>query len=187
MNLIERYHQKLARILTAEEVKLLRKRAIVPDRGKLLVEEVHERQPKHILEIGRYMGYSLGMMLSVSPQSRITSIDVALQPTPVLAKIVNAFSIETTTTLIHGDSDTTPEARYDFVLIDGDHTYSAAKKDWDNVKHKLQTNAAVMFDDVYKLGNLLDEVVAELGVTLQDTVTCNRADGTVGGVLLRLG
>ena len=185
MKTLQDYHNKLAAILSPAEFVDMRKRGIVASRANLLIEQLQTRKFKNILEIGRYMGYSLGIFICFSPDSVITSVDYKMQLTPILPKLLNALAIKKSVYLVHGTSDATPASKYDFVLIDADHTYAGAKKDWDNVKGKLAPGAVIVFDDVYRIGNLCNEVRAELGNKVAAYKEVPHPAG-VGGVAITL-
>ena len=85
----------------------------------------------------------MGMFKYFFPDSEIVSVDIEMHPeVNLIMELLGKIE------LIHGTSDDLPEGRYDCVLIDGEHSYDGALKDWNNVKGKINKNGIVIFDNV---------------------------------------
>ena len=115
-------------------------------------------QPQRILEIGRCDGHSLGLFRFLAPHATIVSVDPVAR---MHAQKVIGFMDERarreggtrTTTFIDKTSDKAfedglPIQDFDFALIDGDHTYEGAKRDWENVKPLMHKHGVVCFDNL---------------------------------------
>jgi len=61
-----------------------------------------------------------------------------------------------------------PEGTVDFLFIDGDHTYSGVKKDWDMYRKFLRPGSIVAFHDIYRCHNLPEIQVHKLWDELKD-------------------
>ena len=84
-------------------------------------------QPKNILEIGFFMGQSFGLMCEACPNSNLTAVDINFNTSAFDACIQNQSKI----TLIKQDSKNInfPSESFDFVMVDGDHSYEYASND----------------------------------------------------------
>ena len=106
-----------------------------------------EEKPKNILEIGTFKGFSLGMFRYFSKESSVISIDI--QKHLEAKQISDLFG---NCQLIHGGSDQLHQqnidAKFDLILIDGDHNYAGCKKDWDNVQPHINDKCIILFDDL---------------------------------------
>ncbi len=121
-------------------------RGLVPEHSGWLAELLQKEQFPTILEIGRYKGWSLGLLKFFQPDSFVFSVDIFLFPE--VQRVVRHFPDKVC--LIHGNSDLLWKLpiSFDLVLIDGDHSYEGCRKDWLNVKDKLNAGAVVLFDDL---------------------------------------
>ncbi len=137
----------------------------LPDKeSSRIVQIMQEKCPYRILEIGRFKGFSLGLFKYFSPIGWLVSIDPVLHIEAV--QIASNFD---EVILLTGTTDDIQQIdlthKFDFVLIDGDHTYDSAKKDWENVKNYLNTGACVFFDNLRHpegCGRVYDEI--DIGV-----------------------
>ena len=134
----------------------------------------------NVLEIGRSAGHSYGLFRFLSPASFVVSIDPVLNP--VAEQVHGLFdNSRYGKHLIVGTSDFLLDCnhedaadRYSFVLIDGDHSYAAAKRDWDNLIDSgcLAAGAVVLFDNLNH-GAGCGKVFYELDPTqYQKTMPC---------------
>ena len=115
-------------------------------KGEYIANLITKNYYKNILEIGRAFGYSYGLFRFFSPKSYIVSIDIIEQE-----KANNTMRVfnDKKCKFITGNSFKVKDLDiiFDLVLIDGDHSYDWAKKDWDNIQNNLSKNAIVIFDD----------------------------------------
>lgn len=132
----------------------------------------HLNKPKRILEIGVRTGLSICNMLSAyvdfSPIEKITLIDLwndgfisenlvkmnmrALNiPEEVMAKtdFIKGNSLEEVKKL---------KDKYDYILVDGDHSKEGAAQDLENVVPLVNTDGVIVFDDISQYGCALDDV-----------------------------
>ena len=120
-------------------------KAIHKDICNQLVPILKDVQPKNVLEIGTFKGFSMGMFRFFVPDSNVVSID----PTSY-KEAQNIASLFGNCTLINGDSNKLKNitTKFDFILIDGDHTYNGCKQDWDNIQNNMSDKCIVVFDDL---------------------------------------
>lgn len=100
-----------------------------------------------ILEIGRHMGHSLGLFKYLWPDSRIVSIDIV--PRKEALAVIDLFDARDSIELIDGDVSKLDSSEiFDLVLIDGDHTHSGARADWEGIQQNISKGSIVVFDDL---------------------------------------
>jgi hypothetical protein len=101
-----------------------------------------------ILEIGFYEGLSFGSMIEAAPHgSRLTAIDVNFR-NKLFNKYYSNDSLHKILSLITTNSkDFVSDQTYDFILIDGDHSYPQAFNDIIKVIPMLEKTGILMIDD----------------------------------------
>jgi predicted O-methyltransferase YrrM len=133
-------------------------------------------QPKSILEIGIYKGYSVHAMLYGISLKENGLNNVFYTGVDNLSYINNAltFTREKVSKFLQLDSNTLflisssktalpylidSGKKYDLIFIDGDHTYNGASYDWLSSEKLLDNNGVIVFDDVNMddLPKLVDE------------------------------
>ncbi|HXD31062.1 MAG TPA: class I SAM-dependent methyltransferase [Pyrinomonadaceae bacterium] len=111
-------------------------------------------QPGRIVETGTYHGltsafmWKLGEHIGKVPQ--INTFDIA--ESSLAAGIWSALGASDDIRFNKGDSgalisNVCPKDQ-EFVLIDGDHSYAGAERDWSAVKPKLSSRCVVLFDNM---------------------------------------
>ena len=120
--------------------------------GRLLVMmRQHFDSTMRVLEIGRSRGYSLGWFCMLHEVTHVASIDPNRTEFDIKVEGYCRSSYSTTTLDIHvGTSDTFQfsDVPFNFALIDGNHRYEWAKKDWENILPHMHPSGAVYFDNL---------------------------------------
>lgn len=119
----------------------------------LLYYVIKQFDPKILLEIGFSEGCSFGVMLEAAAErSELTSVDIVINQTlfdsiyndssHVRTKKVNLLTMPSSK---FEDS----ENRYDFILVDGDHTLPTAYRDLIKASKLINLNGIIMIDDYH--------------------------------------
>jgi len=103
---------------------------------------------KEFLEIGVYQGLTTGLFFETCPNAHVTAID----PTDRLDLFYKNYSdFQSQFRFVQNQSQKiTLDKIYDFILIDGDHSYLAAKSDIEKCLPALSPRGILAIDD-YKL------------------------------------
>jgi len=145
-------------------------------------------QPVSYLEIGVRRGRSLAMLAAAAPTCRIVACDLFIQdyagmenpgPDFVRAELARSGRHGELSFLI-GDShrvlpayfDEEPDAYFDLITVDGDHSVRGARADLATVMPRLRVGGALVFDDVSNPSH------AELLGVWNDLVVANRSFST---------
>ena len=106
----------------------------------------------NILEIGFNSGFSSVLMSMLSPESKITSVDICVHD--YVESCLNVIQKDFKNIhLLKGDSTVVlPELikqskKYDLIHLDGCHLVPVAKQDLDNSLELLTDNGIIIFDD----------------------------------------
>ncbi len=140
---------------------------VYQDEGELnrLLDLVRELKPKKILEIGSLHGGTLWYWMHTAPGAEIVSVDSGVQAFDgrfedieyARKNLWGEWAKETgcTLTQYRGDSrsrETVEGARqhapFDFVFIDGGHTYDVAMADWQNYYPMVREGGMLAFHDI---------------------------------------
>jgi hypothetical protein len=113
-----------------------------------MLKIIAENDCKALLEVGSSFGGTLKRMASVMPQgSQIVAVDLPLDSTPKYLNPVDSLKetcrqlgkLGAKVELFLGDSHSAKIVEavsgygpYDFIFIDGDHSYEGMKADWEN-------------------------------------------------------
>ena len=115
-------------------------------------------RPGYIVEIGTYHGLTSAFMWKLNKElgqlSKVITFDIAASKlAPLIWRSLGASGF---VTFIHGDSaDMIPkkcEEGIEFALIDGDHSYNAAERDWRAIQPLLAPRSVVFFDNMQHPG-----------------------------------
>jgi len=131
---------------------------------------------KYILEIGFNAGHSADSFLS-SSLAHVTSFDIQMNPYIDHCKKYIDRKYPTRHTLIIGDSKETiplyaklyPNAKFDLIFIDGDHSFEGAFQDIINCKQLAHKDTLLIIDDVIVNSN------AHAEFTVGPTNACREA------------
>ncbi len=122
--------------------------SIRDDVAQFLFEECQKRQPKRILEIGTYIGYSASIMLSASNQSHLTTIEKNEENFDIAKQ--NLAKFDGRITMIKGDAlevvKLLKEEKFDFIFIDGPK--SQYPKYLPYLKNMLESGGVLMADNI---------------------------------------
>lgn len=114
-------------------------------------------QPKNILEIGFYKGQTLGLIYEASgTDSQFTSVDIRYQRKDLFDQL---FPNPAGKFLNISSKDLTLDEKFDFVHIDGNHSYEYVLNDVHKVLPWLHNNSIICMDDFNLPG--VDQVIKE--------------------------
>ncbi len=122
---------------------------ILDDGFHLLLDQVKEKSPANILEVGTATGMSATAMLLTCPTARLTTIEIRENSFIEAGKNFEKFGVADRATRLLGDSlqvlkDITDE--YDFVFLDG--SKSKYKRCLDLIEPHLKKGAVIVADNV---------------------------------------
>ncbi len=126
------------------------------ERGILMYYLIRKNEVNSVLEIGFGRGYSAFCMAKAmcdhGIDGKITTVDPSLdknfleQLTRVFPKIwFDKIEFMGCTSDTYFEKN--PDKKFDLIYIDGDHTYNAVKKDWENSRERY--NKFLLFDDYH--------------------------------------
>lgn len=120
-----------------------------------------EKQFLNILEIGRSKGHSIALFKYLWSNSAIVSIDTIKHKE--VDTVINHFEGNGSVELLDGDVRVLASCKtiFDLVLIDGDHSYAGALKDWNGIQKNIGKGTTVVFDDldhIYGCGDVYYEL-----------------------------
>ena len=110
---------------------------------------------KGIVEIGRYNGGSTLLFSLSNPTTNIISIDINPQNDGRLDNVFQKLGVGANVELIVDDASNYSrslkmrENSFDFLFIDGDHSYEACLRDIQNFYPHLETGGLIAFHDSY--------------------------------------
>ena len=130
----------------------------------ILVSLAKLMRPKEYLEVGVFHGRSMAMVAALCPQCELFGFDQwlpyaeLLNPGPDLVREqLRGVGHQGPVTLVSGNSHQTlpeffrqhPEANFDLITVDGDHTEEGAAQDLRDVIPHLKLGGFLAFDDLY--------------------------------------
>jgi len=128
--------------------------------GRLLQLLVSLKQPRNILEIGTFTGYSaLAMAMASNKETQITTIDINDEFVAVAKQFTKRAGLEKKINFIIGKAQdkipALPDNHFDIIFIDGEKdeypTY------YQLVFSKLKDNGLLLIDNVLWNGKVFDE------------------------------
>ncbi len=131
---------------------------ILPEQGQFLTMLVKIHNPKNILEIGTFTGYSSLCMALASPDVHITALDKNIEWTKIAKKYWQEAKVDNRIELIMGPAVESikilPNQHFDLVFID------ANKGDYLNYYEEglrvLKPNGVLLVDNVLWKGRVID-------------------------------
>ena len=145
------------------------------DEAALLFRTVRSLPAPRGVEIGRAAGGStLLLAVAVGPGGKLLSIDLAPPDDGLLVEVLNRAHLLDRVELVVGDANRFERnEQFDFVLIDGDHTYEGARKDHNRWGKLVRPGGFVVHHDMGNSRNLATPL-AELARLRQDILTRQR-------------
>jgi|LakMenE01Jun11ns_1017448.scaffolds.fasta_scaffold9677477_2 predicted O-methyltransferase YrrM len=116
--------------------------------GMYLVWKVIEYfRPKHLLEIGSFKGQTLGIMMEAAgPDAKLVSVDINCQCQNLFEELFPGNTVK----FIEIDSNNlTLDKKFDFIMIDGDHTYDGALNDLKKCLPLMHNETILCMDDYH--------------------------------------
>jgi len=107
----------------------------------------------NLLEIGRFLGGSTLLIgVAKSVDSRFVSVDLKVKAAnyaddSVIEEVLSKSKIKNVDLVVDNSQNYKPDFNFDFVFIDGDHSYEGVKKDYLNISKYLNDGAHVLFHD----------------------------------------
>jgi hypothetical protein len=102
-------------------------------------------QPTRILEIGVREGWTTGIYLDSSQHSIVEGVDLNFRP----MKLSNIFdSLERFTAIRETSKNIKFNHQFDFINVDGDHSYEFAYNDIEKALQHIAPNGIIMIDDI---------------------------------------
>jgi predicted O-methyltransferase YrrM len=121
--------------------------------GELLFRLINHFKPKSVLELGTSLGLSALYMAQAAPKANIISIE-GCPNTSAFAKTVMADVGIKNVEVLNSSFDNAFETilqnkKFDVVYIDGNHTYTATIKYFNELLKYTDENSILIFDDIY--------------------------------------
>lgn len=113
------------------------------------------RQAREIFEFGTYLGRTTYYLTMASEDAHVTTLNLSPERDPAVAKYLGSYfrgtDRESRITQIFCDSkefDPAPHCgKYDFIFIDGDHSYDGVKNDTEKAFEMLKPGGTVLWHD----------------------------------------
>lgn len=120
------------------------------DEAAALFQAVRSRPNPVGMEVGRFNGGStLLLAVAIGPSGRLVSIDIEPQDDATLLEILNRSNLRERVELLVGDANRIDRNEdYDFVFIDGDHSYEGAKRDHNRWGRKTRQGGLIIHHDM---------------------------------------
>jgi caffeoyl-CoA O-methyltransferase len=133
--------------------------------GRLLQALVFALQPKLVVEIGTYSGYSaLAMAEALPPGGRLVTLELADEHADFAQRSIDASTYAELIEIRRGpalESLATLDGPYDFVFIDADKRGYPAY--YEAALAKLAPNGLIAFDNTFRDGGVLDPEAGDDG------------------------
>lgn len=129
------------------------------DEAAYIFRLVRSLKSLNALEIGRYRGGSTFLisaamdndshLLSIDNWTKLELKEMGIQRDNELLKALEGSGLKERVELVVADSATFSFDSYffDFVFLDGDHTYEGVSKDYNNVRYRIKPGGHLLFHD----------------------------------------
>lgn len=163
---------------------------ILPEQGQFISMLVKIFDPKNILEIGTFTGYSSLCMALASPKAQITALDKNVEWTKIAKKYWKEAKVDGRIKLIMGPAletlTTFPDHSFELIFID------ANKSNYLNYYEEglrlLKPNGVLLVDNVLWKGRVIDDTFSDsITKTIRELNTFIRNDPRVDICMLPIG
>ena len=121
--------------------------------GELLFKLVNYLRPDDILELGTSLGLSSLYMSYAIPKTSITSIEGCPNTYNFAGSVIANSRVQNIETINdsfeHAFETILSHKNFDFVFIDGNHSYEATIKYFNELLNNIHENSLLIFDDIY--------------------------------------
>jgi predicted O-methyltransferase YrrM len=166
--------------------------SMLPSERLLLYALVYGARPQRYLEVGTLYGGSAAIVCAALDTLELTTRMALVDPEPRVDAQLLAH-LERRATLVRGYSpaaikDAAAGGSFDFILIDGDHTYQGTLNDLDGVLPYCLAGAYIVCHDCFypTVEQAIDDfvlkhtpLIADFGPLTRDTSSAADADGNV--------
>jgi len=121
--------------------------------GELIFRLIEYFKPETVLELGTSLGLSSLYIAKASPKAKILTIEGCPNTFSCAGKLIEKEGVKNVET-INSSFDEAFETvlsnkKFDFVYIDGNHTYEATLKYFHELLKITNENSVLIFDDIY--------------------------------------
>lgn len=151
MEKLKDFHRSIIDKYGEKFLEKMQGRSIKDEISQWIIDRINKKvRGMHILETGRFKGYSLSLFNRFACDSTIVSVDPKMFPEA--QTLINDFDDTNDIVIINGTSQNElPDLSWDIVLIDGDHSEKWARLDWNNIPNR-ESSDVVIFDDTNHKG-----------------------------------
>jgi predicted O-methyltransferase YrrM len=122
------------------------------DEAAALYRTISRMKNPRGVEIGRFSGGSTILLAAaVGSLGKLVSIDIDPQDDQLLSNVLARYSLLERVKLMRGDANDVlleDDLPYDFILIDGDHSYEGAKRDHNKWGAKVKASGYIIHHDM---------------------------------------
>lgn len=137
------------------KVSEIAKISVIPQKyGELLFRLINFFQPRSILELGTSLGLSTLYMHKASPGSELITVEGCPNTHRFATSLLSRYEANTAVQILNSEfgnyfSGMPKEKKFDFVYLDGNHTYEATINYFNQLLAHTSENSVLIFDDIY--------------------------------------